>query len=299
MENNEIQPIQPEQGAAPVNLIVVRQLPIIEEHLRSIRPGIEKKVQQAMALAVSPETIAEVKRVRAELNKELEGYEKQRKQVKEAVEAPYEKFKETYDECVSGLFQQADEVLKGKIADVENGIKKACENTLRTYFAELCEAHHLDFLRYEQAGVRVDLTSAKAKTPTKLRAQIQQFVEGVSQSVATISGMDNAAEIMVEYKQTLNLAKSVQTVQDRHAAVEAMKAAQEQMKQMKQDEGKRVERVQSYATPVAAPVPVQAPQARPAKDPNEVLRLTFTVTGPRSKLVLLKQFLDQNGYNYQ
>lgn len=271
---------------APGALIVVRQLPVIEEHLRSIKEQTTEKVTAALSLVCCEETLQAVKAARTELRKEFDELETQRKQVKAAVMAPYDQFEAVYKDCVSNQFKQADAALQQKIAAVENGMKEACENGLRAYFAELCEANGVDFVRYEQAGVRVDLTAARAKTPTKQRGQLAQFVIGVACDVRMIAKMDDAEEIMVEYKRTLSVASSVAAVQDRRRQVEAEKAAAEQRQAAQAQEQKAVERVQSFAPPVEVPQ-------------EEVLRLTFTVTDTKPRLRLLKQFLDANGYKYE
>ena len=266
-------------------LIVVRQLPVIEEHLRTIKESTIQKTTAALSLVCSAETLQEVKATRAELRKEFEEMETQRKQVKAAVMAPYDQFDAVYKDCVSNQFKQADESLAKKIAAVENGIKEACENGLREYFLELCDSNNVDFINYEQAGIKVDMVSAKSKTPTKLRNQIEQFVSGVASDVRMISQMDDSEEIMVEYKRSLSVAKSVAAVQDRHHQIEAEKAAAAQRQQAQEQEAKAVERVQSFAPPIA-------------EKKQEVLCLTFSVTDTKPRLRLLKQFLDANGYNY-
>ena len=265
-------------------LIVVRQLPVIEEHLRSVKEQTADKLASALSLVCSEETLQSVKATRTELRKELEVLEDQRKQVKAAVLAPYDQFEAVYRDCVSNQYRQADAALKKKIDDVESGMKERCETGLREYFAELCQVNGIDFLKYSQAGIRVDMTSAKAKTPTKLRGQLEQFVVGVACDVRMISKMDDSEEIMVEYKKTLSVAKSVAAVQDRHRQVEAERVAAEQRQEAQKQEAQAVERVQSFAPPV-----VQAP---------DVLTCTFTVKDTRERLKLLKQFLDANGYNY-
>lgn len=266
-------------------LIVVRQLPVIEEHLRSIKEQTIKKVSAALSLICSEETLQSVKAARTELRKEFDSLEAQRKQVKAAVLAPYEQFEAVYKDCVSTLFKQADAALQKKIGDVEDGIKAECEAGLREYFAELCEAHNLDFLQFEKAGIKVDLTSAKAKTPTKLRGQLEQFVTNVACDVRLIGKMDDAEEIMVEYKRSLSVANSVAAVQERHRQIEAERAAAEQRQAAQEQEAKAVERVQSFAPPVAVEQPQQ-------------FRVTFSVTDTKDRLRLLKQFLEANGYKY-
>lgn len=271
----------------PLELIVVRQLPVIEEHLRSVKEQTVQKVADALSLVCCEETLQSVKAARTELRKEFDELEAQRKQVKAAIMAPYEQFEAVYKDCVSNQFKQADAALQQKISAVENGMKEACENGLREYFTELCAANGVDFVQYEQAGIRVDMASARAKTPTKLRGQLEQFVIGVACDLRLIGKMDNAEEIMVEYKNTLSVAKSVAAVQERHHQIEVEKTAAEQRQAFQEQEARAVERVQSFAPPVAV------------AQQEETLRLTFSVTDTRPRLRLLKQFLDANGYKYE
>ena len=58
------------------DLIAVRQLPIIEEHLKALSVDIEARVKDALSLAVTEDTVKQVKVVRAELNKQFKELEK-------------------------------------------------------------------------------------------------------------------------------------------------------------------------------------------------------------------------------
>ena len=185
-------------------LIKVVQLPVIEEQLRSMKEAVDKRVEEALSLVCTEETIQTVKSARAELNKEFQALEEQRKEVKKAVLGPYERFEAVYKECVSDAFKTADAALKGKVEATEREIKQRCEDGLREYFAELCAAERVDFARYEQAGIVVDMASAKQKTPKKLREKLADFVAGIARNMELISGMDDAEEIMVEFKRSLD-----------------------------------------------------------------------------------------------
>lgn len=267
-------------------LIVVKQLPVIEERLRSVKESTIQKTAAALSMVCCEETLQAVKAARTELRKEFDELEIQRKQVKAAVMAPYEQFEAVYKDCVANQFKHADTALAQKIAAVENGMKEICENSLREYFDELCEANNVDFIRYEQAGLKIDMAAARAKKPTKQRTQLEQFVIGVACDLRLIAKMDDAEEIMVEYKRTLSVAKSVAAVQERHHQIEAEKASAEQRQEAQAQEQKAVERVRSFAPPVAT-----------VKE--ETLCLTFSVTDTKPRLRLLKQFLDANGYKYE
>ena len=64
------------------NLIQIRQLPIIEEHLQQVKEEVTAKVKEAQALICNDETVKTVKSTRADLNKIFKEYESKRKEVK-------------------------------------------------------------------------------------------------------------------------------------------------------------------------------------------------------------------------
>ena len=99
-------------------LIVIKQLPIIEEQLKQLSEEIDKKVENAKSLVCTEENKQTIKQIRTSLNKEFEELETQRKNVKEKVLAPYNKFETTYKEYVSEKYKSADKTLKEKIDSI-------------------------------------------------------------------------------------------------------------------------------------------------------------------------------------
>lgn len=269
-------------------LIRVAQLPVIEERLRAMKETVDKRVGEALALVCNEETVQAVKAVRADLNKEFQVLEEQRKAAKKAVLGPYEQFEAVYKECVSDAFRAADAALKGKVDATEREIKQRCEDGLREYFAELCAAERIDFIRFEQSGVKVDMASAKQKTPKKLREQMADFLSGVARSVELISGMDYAEEIMVEFKRTLDAPAAISTVQERHRRIEAEKEAQALREEQRAREAEAVAKVKAAAPPTVEP-PVGA---------EKVYRCSFSVVATKAQLRKLKEFLIQEGIRF-
>lgn len=266
------------------SLIKVTQLPVIEERLRSMKGNVDKAVDNAMALVCTEDTIQSIKHTRADLKKAFDELESQRKAVKAAVLDPYNKFEVVYKECVSDQFKRADAALKGKIEAVEMDMKQRCEAGLRSYFEELCESKHIDFVRFEQVGIVVDMTSAKSKRPKKLWDQIARFVDRVEADAALIDSMDDAEEIMVEYKRTLDATGAIATVQERHRRLEAEKEARAARESAKSQDAEAVKRVESFAPPT---------QEEP------VVRCRFTVTATKAQLKRLKEFLNMEGIKYE
>ncbi len=278
----------------PSELIQVIQPPEIAEHLIAIKQKWQRSAEEALAMVCTADTIKTVKAKRAELEKEFTDLEERRKAVKAALLLPYEEvLLPIYRECVLDLHDSAKSAYDNKINAVESEIKRLCEEGLRRYFDELCAIHHLEWLPYEQAGIKVDLSSAKAKTPTKLRRQLEDFVSQVSASVDQINLLEDADEVMVEYQKTLDIVKAMGDVRDRRRRAEEQRTMREARKTALEQESKMVRRVEALA-----PVVVEKPSE---PDPGQIIpRCAFTlINATRAQLLRVKKFLDMEGIQYE
>lgn len=272
------------------DLIRVVQLPVIEEQLQAVKDGVERRLAEVKGLACTTETLASVKAVRTQLNKEFEELEAMRKSAKAAVMAPYEKFEATYKDCAANAYKSAIADLGDKIRETENGIKAECLERLEAYFRELCALNGVEWLPFIRSGVVVDLTSAKQKTPKKLMAQIKEFVERVASDVECVSTMDNSEEIMAEYKVCLNVSTAISTVNTRRQRIEQERKAAEKRKALQEAQRDAVERVEAVAHVVTPPA---------QEKPVETLRITFTATGTRAQLIALREYMKEKGIKYE
>ncbi len=271
-------------------LMKVTQLPVIEEHLRSRKEQTEQRVAEAMSLVCTDETLTSVKNIRAEMNREFADAETQRKAIKAAIMEKYDSFESVYRECIADPYKRADADLKAKIDATESEIKSRCEEMLLGYFRELCAVNEIDFLSFGQTGVKVDMASARAKTPKKLMEQIKLKVDGVAQDMKTIGTMgENAPEIMVEYKNNLDLSLAISVVNERHRRAEEEREA---VKRHTVTPAARAAGVTVAAAPQVVPKRVEQAAV-------EHLTVSFRVTDTRERLRLLKQFLVSNGYQYE
>lgn len=284
-------------------LIIVKQLPQIEEHLKERSEEIEKKVENAKSLVCTEENVKAIKEVRAELNKEFKEVETQRKMVKEQILAPYTKFEEIYKTYISDKYKSADIDLKNKIDMVENELKKQKEQEIKDYFEEYKKANDIDFITYEQARINVTLSASKKS----LKEQAKAFIDKIVDDLRLIETQEHKAEILVEYKNDLNVSKAITTVTNRFKAIEEEKKRQEDLKQKQLEEAKRIAdeniRVQTEETKKALDnfnVNKTVVLQKPVEEKQEeILTLKFTVRGTRTKLKELKQFLESGGYYYE
>ncbi len=272
------------------DLIEIKQLPVIEEQLKSVSKTIDERVKNATSLVCTEETVKTVKELRASLNKDYKEFETRRKEIKEKILAPYMQFEEVYKECISNKFKSADSELKQKIDNVEDELKAKKEQDIKDYFEEYKTANDIDFVTYEQANINVTLT-ASIKS---LKEQAKAFIDKIVDDLNLIQTQECKEEILVEYKQTLNVSNSIQMVANRHKALEEEKKKQEE-----------IERKLSQSVIISAeqnPYKQQMQetlQAPVEEKQEEILTLKFTVKATKAKLKELKQFLENGGYEYE
>ena len=285
-------------------LIIIKQLPIIEEHLAALSVRIDKDVEMAMSMDVNEDTLKLVKKVRAKMNKDFAALEEQRKDVKAAVLAPYEHFEGVYKSCVSDKYRMADSQLKTKIDDVEGGIKQQKRGELLKYFQELCSANEISAELAEKAWHTHNPNITMTATLKSLKETAKAFITGIAADLDAIDLMDHHVEVMAEYVQMLNLTAAINAVQTRHKRIEDERQRQEAIAAAKQAKAEAAAKVDaSLQPPVECVPPAQdlAPeQGTPSpQDDDPIKTLQFKVTAPISKLRELKQFLIDGGYEYE
>lgn len=304
-------------------LITLKQAPIIiYERIKAVGQQIEDKIAELNLdnQLVTDETLKSAKNTRTMLRKELDDFEMQRKYIKEQVNAPYEAFEKAYKEHIKVHYDKADSTLKSKIDEVQNRLLDDKRGRIKDYFTEFCAAQGIDFLIFERLPLNITL-SASDKS---LKEQVANFVSEVSKSLQLIESLNEPdefkAEILTDYKQTLDITRAIQNAQYRRqqreaelARIEAQRVAAEQARLAAEARAKAQAPLQAPAQVIneaqpAVPIQPEAPmQPEPVQeatqaaqeDENEVVQSTFTVTGTRAQLRVLRQFLDINKIQYE
>lgn len=272
-------------------IIVIKQLPQIEEHLQTIKTQVTEKVNAALSLICTEDTIKSVKAVRADLNKDLKEFEERRKAVKKAIMTPYEAFESVYKDCISDTYKKADVELKAKIDSVENELKVQKTAEVKGYFDEYRDskiANGITWIGFANANINVTL-SASMKS---LKEQAKSFIDRICDDLSLIDTQEHKDEILYEYKQSLNVSSAITTVANRYKAIEAAKAEEEERKAREQAAAEAAAKVEAIAPPIVEPI-------APPVEEEPVLTLKFTVRGKRSKLRELKEFLERGNYDYE
>lgn len=256
-----------------------KQLPAIEDWLKAYADKQQRKTDEAMSLAVTPETLPSVKAARAEINRDFSELEGHRKEAKTAYLAPYNNFEALYKQYVTEPHEKADRDLKLKIDSVEYHLREGKERAIRKYYAESLAAYGLEASEwpFERSNIRV-LRSSSDKA---LKEAVRDYVDMIRNDVDAINQLPDADLVMAEYKRCGRLNAAQIRVQDMKQAAEAARVEREKRQFAK-------EKAQEAEAKVEAVMPAE-----------EVLELRFTVRGTKTKLRELKRFLDNGGYDYE
>ena len=262
-------------------LAVVEQLPLIRQYFEEIHRDIAEKTTRAIELVVTEENVKDIKKIRAELNKEYQDYEEKRKEIKRQILAPYEAFEKDYKEMVALSFQAADTSLKKKIDASENVIKIAKEEELRDYFDELAQALQLSqFVKFEQLDIKVNMSDSMKK----LMAQVEAKMKSIQNDIMLINLELYKEDILVEYLMDFNFARAKMITLKRKEM--ALNFQQEQQKVAKVVEEEK-ERVKELEKEIIVPK-VEEPKV-------DLLTATFKVQGTREQLIALREYISESG----
>lgn len=279
----------------------VVQLPIIEERFGILKQQISDAVEQALSLDCTEETVRDVKKARAALNKQFQmNYENARKKIKAQVMAPYNLFEELYKKNISELFEDADKKLSDKIGQVERELKERKKREAETYFNEYKASIGLseEPFSWEDVGVAVNLSS----TVKSLREAAKRYLDNVKSDLACIRSHEYADEILVEYYRSRNLATAISEIVGRHEAIEKERARREAAEREREEREARAAEIEKIIEEEKQNQVFEAPEVEPEPEQEEeetIYEVAFRVRGTLPQIVQLKAFLQDGGLDWE
>ena len=237
-------------------LIVVQQLPVIVQQLQVISAQIEEQTAYALSLEVTEDNYKAIKEIRKELNASFNALEDKRKEVKRLILAPYEEFDSVYKQLVTDKYKPAAQQLNARITAVEDGLKQKKADEAREYFEEYSQSKNIDFLSFDHLDLNITLNTSKKSLKDKIKATIDK----VADDLAMIDTQPYKAEILVEYKRSLNVSQAILTVTNRMKAIEEEKAKAAAAQVVEEEKAETIAKVdEAIAEGISAPVVLDAP----------------------------------------
>lgn len=250
-------------------LMVVQQLPVIEEKLITIKEEFEKITHEALSLVCNEDTYKCVKEKRSEITAIYNNLEADRKNIKKAILEPYEKLEAVYNQCVKDIYTDAKNKLDAKVNEVEDGIKSAKAEKVKAFFDEYAIACEVEFISFENSGIKVTMTASEKK----LKEQAKEYIDKIVSDIALIRTQSGEyqPEMMVEYKQSLDVNQAISTVIERAERVKAEVSVKAEVEE-----------------------PMQKVNEMLLPDQEELCTISFTVRGTMSQISALQKFLSDN-----
>ena len=263
----------------------------IESNMKEVKGYVENLNNYYKNISFTEETIKEAKDEKSKVNKFKKQVSDYRKNIIAEYNKPIKAFEDTAKET-ERLLTETYNTINQQVANYENKQKEIKEQEIKDYFEEYRKANNIDFITYEQAKINVTL-SASMKS---LKEQAKSFIDKIADDLKLIETQEHKGEILVEYKQTLNVSQAITMVTNRFKAIEEEKKIQEQkvvhieMNKAHEITQKSYEQLESV---------FNKPLEQPKEENEEILTLKFAVRGTRTKLKELKQFLEIGGYDYE
>ena len=256
--------------------------PVIENRTEAVLLQITRQLAQVRSLPKTLESMPQVKQLRADLNRQFQQYEQQRKDVKKQILAPYEQAELLYKARIADPYKEADTQLKAWVDDVSAHVKDQCRQRLMAYFNELRDALGIDFVEFDQCGITVDMATAQQKTPRRAMQTIHDFLTRISDDMQAISLLPDPDAVMVHYRKCLSVSGAVAAMergrQEADAAARSLTSFQAQAEATQENLRRFKDR---------------APEAHPDA---KCFTVTFSVTATVPMLRGLKAFLEANNY---
>ena len=275
------------------DLIVVKQLPVIEDRLDEAYQAVAERLKMMSGLVVTEDNYKELKKTRADLNKEFSELEGLRKRVKAAVEAPYKKFEAGAYKRLADEYQRAIGEIDGNIKDVEDGLKTQRRDEVFAYWEEYRQSLGLDvgIADFKKSGLKIGLSGTMKSLKGEARARLDE-IDG---DLKMIDTLENADEVLAEYRERMNVTEAVRAVNERHKRIEDERARREAMEEERRKREEHVASVVSVNDGWAAPAQSVAPEEEVSDDPQILTTkyLGYEVKGTLEQLKGLKGYLQE------
>jgi hypothetical protein len=282
-------------------LIRIDQAIKLTTEFEQVSKEIDKKIETANSLVVSEDNYKEVKKIRAELNKEAKQYAEDFKTIKESVLATWNECEDTYKKMIRDKYAESDGILKSKVGEIEDGIKNEKREKIVEFFEKHRASRKLDFVTFDDMNLKIGMSNSLASLKREVTEKLDEILKGYE------GALEISPDVVAEFKENgFDFARAFTTVKDRE---ERKRKAEEERKAMLEARAER-ERKEAEAKAIVQEAEIKesdeveevAEVEQPSTHEEErekVYSVTFTVKGTREELMDLSNFLKELNYDYK
>lgn len=216
-----------------VEVKVEKKLGTISSNLDKVEESVNAYVKEYAGYAVSEDTVADSKKVLADIRRQKRALDDERKQIKKEWNAPYAEFEKRANEIIA-LYDRPINLINSQLSKFEEDRKEKKRKQIREIYEE-CEGHLAEYLPFEKIyNPQWENVSVSIKS---IKESIQQQFDQVSLSIATIRSLESEFEDkgLEEYKRSLDMQKAVQVMNQYKRQKEEILARQEAERKAKEE----------------------------------------------------------------
>jgi len=283
-------------------IITVEQAPIIKyDFVEEAGREVEKKILSLDIenIEASEDNFKLLKSTRAELSKDYQIFEEQRKLAKDKTLKPYSDFEEVYKKNISNKYKDADILLKTKVDAVDKGLLDKKISEVKEYFNQL---KVYSFVTFEDLELKI----TRSRSDNLIKGDIHVYLTGIKDALLTIETLDNKDRVLAKFHLCKNLAQSISQVNvEMKKEEEILKAKQrekkigldyehlkkyEPEKEILKDKQRELEDEPFNTTPSTSKTHM--------KD-SKIFEVNFKVTATIKELKELKNYMDEKGLKHE
>ena len=260
-----------------------------------LKAAIAEKVKDYKTIAYTEDSLADMKKDRAGLNKLKNAFEDERKRVKKICMEPYEKFEQQVRE-ITVLIDEPIKLIDSQVKEIDERRKVAKKEEIKALFASI------GFQTFVSLDMIWDEKWLNATvTLSKIEEQMKSRMYQIGSDVLTINNLPEFSfEAMEVYKSTLDVNRAIWEGQ-RLAGIQKRKLEAERIKK---EQGIRKEKETAEQEEAVAQNEVCVPRHEAAQEAVEevletqkeepVLQLDFRVWGTKEQLMALRNYMKEN-----
>lgn len=275
-----------EEKSLNLNEIVkVTQLPEIYSKLEIVGKYIDDNLQGIEDLECTEKNKVDIKHRRTEINNTLKLLEAKRKEVKKAIEKPYNLFNEKYEKECKAKLENASAILSNKINEIEDKEKTEKREKLEKFFKQYQEYYLLqNIVKFDDLGLNITVSASEGK----LKDEIVNTLKRIASEVNLINLDENKEELLLEYKNNgFDYANAKFTIENK---IKAINLLREENKANSEVQAKNEVVVQNVETLISPP-----------KEIEEEKTFDFTLhfkNVTEKKVTLMKAFFESEDIEY-
>ena len=284
--------------------VEVTQKPIISyKMLEAISINVGEKIKSLNIESLEPtdDNLSLIKRTRADLTKDFNDLENQRKMVKEIIMKDYNLFEDDYKKLISSLFKNADDQLKNLASTVDDKILSVKIDGIKEYFNE---ENTFEFINFDDLGLKI----IKSKSDKSIKTEIDEYLANIKMSISTIETLPNKERVLAKFQMSRDLNRSISETNIEIQREEQIKAQNEERERQAEErrlmleESQRIAKAQfrediTQSQFIEEHQQVLTPQLITEEEP--VFKCTFSVLATKAQLKQCKEFFAQIGVKYE